>query len=402
MIREKDLDECVEVIVGAYVLSWVNRCARASHWVTTVARIEFCILSLALRGAALSNEWKRTLFIVGEDHTQPNLPTMGEIRARPRQSPCSQRLGFSKRLFIMAFSIVSAGHLQAQSASTGALSGLTLDSSNAAIPDVKIEITRKETGVKMSASSDEEGRFAFPLLALGSYELQAVKAAFAPLRRDDINISVTETLRIELRLQVATVTQHVDVSSEPQMVQTEDSVLGRVVNETAVTGLPLVTRNFTQIAALSPGIVTGVFNAGELGLGGTALSQISKSNDGIYAHESRGVQGSDRSLRCSLWTLWRCQHQPGYQVRRQFFPRIAFRVLSEQGAERERFLFQPDRPGAGCAPAEPVRIYSRGPDLQGQIVLFRFVSGNSPDERCSRRSGPNRLYGHVVHTAPDG
>jgi hypothetical protein len=81
----------------------------------------------------------------------------------------------------MSSSIVFAGRLQAQSASTGALSGLTLDSPSAAIPDVKLEITRKETGVKMSANSDKEGSFAFELLTPGSYELQATKAAFAPL-----------------------------------------------------------------------------------------------------------------------------------------------------------------------------------------------------------------------------
>jgi hypothetical protein len=50
-----------------------------------------------------------------------------------------------------------------------------------AIPDVKLEITRKETGVKMSANSDKEGSFAFELLTPGSYELQATKAAFTPL-----------------------------------------------------------------------------------------------------------------------------------------------------------------------------------------------------------------------------
>jgi len=72
MIREKDLDECVHVMVGAYVLSRVNRCgASASRWIATVAGIELCILSLVLRRAALSHEWKRTLFLVGEVHTQP-------------------------------------------------------------------------------------------------------------------------------------------------------------------------------------------------------------------------------------------------------------------------------------------------------------------------------------------
>ena len=76
------------------------------------------------------------------------------------------------------------------------------------------------------------------------------------------------------------------------MLQTDSSALGRVVNETAVGGLPLVTRNFAQIASLSPGVMTGVYNAGELGLGGTALSQIAESNDGIYVHGARSYDNN--------------------------------------------------------------------------------------------------------------
>jgi hypothetical protein len=49
------------------------------------------------------------------------------------------------------------------------------------------------------------------------------------------------------------------------------------VNGAAVTGLPLVAGNFAQIAALSPGIVSCVFNAGALDLGGIALPQINTS-----------------------------------------------------------------------------------------------------------------------------
>ena len=51
------------------------------------------------------------------------------------------------------------------------------------------------------------------------------------------------------------------------MVQLDTSALGRIVNEETVSNLPLVTRNFTQIAGLSPGVIVGVPNAGELGVG---------------------------------------------------------------------------------------------------------------------------------------
>ena len=214
-----------------------------------------------------------------------------------KSSPETRRLlrrGSSTVLLIMSLTILFAVRLQAQSAATSALTGLTLDPSGAAVPGVKIQLTRRETSVALSGTSDEQGRFAFLLLAPGSYQLQATKATFDPLQLDEINVSVTETLRIELRLHLATIAQRIEVSSQLPMTQTDDSALGRVVNGTTVTGLPLVTRNFAQIAALSPGVVSGVFDAGELGLGGTAQSQISKSNDGIYVHGSRSYNNDSQ------------------------------------------------------------------------------------------------------------
>jgi hypothetical protein len=212
----------------------------------------------------------------------------------PRETRDLLRRGSSTVLLIISLAIVFAVRLQAQSAATGALTGVTLDPSGAAVPGVKIQLTRRETSTALSGTSDEQGRFAFLLLAPGSYYLEAIKTAFNPLQLDEINISVTETLRIELRLHLATVAGRIEVSSQPPMAQADDSALGRVVNGTTVTGLPLVTRNFAQIAALSPGVVSAVFNAGELGLGGTAQSQISKSNDGIYVHGSRSYNNDSQ------------------------------------------------------------------------------------------------------------
>ena len=183
------------------------------------------------------------------------------------------RCRFAALVATIALSTLFADHLWAQSPSTGALIGRTLDPSGAAISGVKIQIIGRDTAVTLSTASDEQGRFGFQLLAPGNYGLQAVKPSFDPLQLDDINISVTETLRIELRLHLAIVAQHVEVRSELSMVQTEDSALGRVVYGAAITGLPLVTRNYAQIAGLSPGVISGVYNAGELGLGGMALSR---------------------------------------------------------------------------------------------------------------------------------
>jgi hypothetical protein len=204
-----------------------------------------------------------------------------------------KRLGiWSTLLTILALAVVFSNPLSGQTASTGALAGRVLDPSGAVIPGADIHLMNHQTGDTDSATSDGAGDFHFLLLSPGNYELQVSKTDFATLRFSSINVLVTEALRLELHLGLANVSGSVEVFSEAPRVQVDTIALGRVVNQTAVTGLPLVTRNFAQIADLSPGVVTGVSNAGELGPGGTALSQIDKSNDGLFVHGARSYDNN--------------------------------------------------------------------------------------------------------------
>ncbi len=167
-----------------------------------------------------------------------------------------------------------------------------LDPSGVALPGVNVHLTNHETSEEESTTSDEQGRFGFQFLSPGRYELKASKPSFEPLRGVAIDITVTEVHRIELHLRLAKLQQSVRVPSDVLMIQTDNSSLGREVSGNTLTNLPLVTRNYTQIAILSPGVVAGVFNAGELGTGGMPLSQISGSSDGIYVHGGRSYDNN--------------------------------------------------------------------------------------------------------------
>ena len=195
-------------------------------------------------------------------------------------------------LRLVALSLALAGWAHGQTASTGALTGVTLDPSGAVLPGVVLHLTNADGSEAKSASSDSNGRFAFFLLPPGTYEVQSSKVDFKPVSQRDIHVHVTETLRLELHLELATRLEHVQASSDTQMVQLDTSALGRAVDEDTVSRLPLVTRNFTQMAGLSPGVAAGVNNAGELGTGATAQSQIGKSNDGIFVHGARSYDNN--------------------------------------------------------------------------------------------------------------
>lgn len=174
----------------------------------------------------------------------------------------------------------------AQTASTGALVGVTTDPSQAVIPGVEITATNEATGEMRTVISRENGNYTAPLLPPGLYRIQATLPGFKTGVRSGIRVNVTETTTLNIQLEVGDVAQTVTVEAMPVMVQQESSALGRVVGESVVSNLPLVTRNYTQILGLSPGISMDVTNAGELGrgTGGTMLGKISVNGSRAYDH----------------------------------------------------------------------------------------------------------------------
>jgi len=183
--------------------------------------------------------------------------------------------------------ITLSGCLLGQTSSTGAIHGQALDPSNAALGGVLVRLITKDGREAESVQSDDSGGFELLSLPPGGYTLRATKNNFAPLSLPNIQVVVTETLRVELHFQLEARLERAQISSNASMIQLDTSALGRAVNRDSINGLPLATRNFTQIAGLSPGVAVAVYNAGELGIGATAQSQINKSNDGIYAHGAR-------------------------------------------------------------------------------------------------------------------
>ena len=208
-------------------------------------------------------------------------------------------LGFSGTRFgwywLVVTAIVALGVANpvfGQTASTGALTGVTLDPTGAPLPEVTLTLVNPKTSETDSTTSKQDGQFAFFFLVPGKYELKVSRKDFEPASVPLVDIHVTETLRLELRLHLPTHKESINVIASPLMVETNSSSLGRVVSNDSVSDLPMVNRNFTQIAVLSPGVNSGVFNAGELGLGGTAFSQIAKSEDGIYVHGARSYDNN--------------------------------------------------------------------------------------------------------------
>ena len=180
---------------------------------------------------------------------------------------------------LLALVQASAG----QSASTGAITGTVADPSGAVVAGVGITATNEATGDSRNVSSSSTGSYLFPLLPPGSYTVKASKTGFKELVRPHVQVTVTETARVNVRLEVGAVSEVVTVNTEPELLDTVDSAEGTVTDGRAISALPLASRNYTQIIGLSPGVSAEVTDATALGRG---TGSEAAADHGFSAHGS--------------------------------------------------------------------------------------------------------------------
>src|SRR5579862_5530027 len=103
----------------------------------------------------------------------------------------------------------------------GSITGTVTDSSGAAVPGVHVLIRNTATGAKFETVTTEAGDYTQPGLVLGYYELTFDAQGFKRLVRTGIALQVSDTIRIDGRLEVGSLTDSVQVTSELARLQTD-------------------------------------------------------------------------------------------------------------------------------------------------------------------------------------
>ena len=156
--------------------------------------------------------------------------------------------------------------------SKGGIRGVVKDPSSAILPGVNISVTNVATQQKTETISTESGTYAFPFLEPGDYNLVAELAGFNPVVRDKLHVEIAGTIVVDLTLQVEGRNEAVTVTEAAQQVQTTTSSLGHLVDNAMMNAVPLSSRNFTQVLALSTGVTANVIDAGATGRNSVNIS----------------------------------------------------------------------------------------------------------------------------------
>jgi hypothetical protein len=168
-------------------------------------------------------------------------------------------------LFLLGFALcVQPGFAQVN---TATISGTVHDESGAVLPGASVAIQNQDTGISRTVTTSETGRYAAPALGLGNYQVTVQLPGFQSQVRSGINLTVGREAVVDFRLAVGAVTQTVEVSGEPPLVELTNANLGGLVDDRTIREMPLNSRSWDALAYTIPGVVkygtaTGGFNSG--------------------------------------------------------------------------------------------------------------------------------------------
>jgi outer membrane receptor protein involved in Fe transport len=138
--------------------------------------------------------------------------------------------------------------------SQGRILGTVFDQSGAVVAKAKVTITNTATGVVRTITTTAAGDYTAPNLEPGSYTVEVESAGFTKARHTAVTLEVAREVRVDFRLVPGAISETMVVTGEAPIVDTTSDVLGGTFSNEAINELPLLGRDFQNLAVLQPGI----------------------------------------------------------------------------------------------------------------------------------------------------
>jgi hypothetical protein len=133
--------------------------------------------------------------------------------------------------------------------------GTVRDSSGGILPGVAIVAERQASGFRLERVTDGSGKFLFPALPAGEYNIYAHRGGFKRYSQKGLVLQIGQVLRLELTLQSGDITEEVNITASESSLQTASAEVSDVIEQRQIVELPLNGRQFLQLALLSEGVI---------------------------------------------------------------------------------------------------------------------------------------------------
>ena len=193
---------------------------------------------------------------------------------------------FSTRKLCGAIMVMLLSTASALAQFGASVQGTTQDKASAVLPNAKVTLVNKDTGVSQTTSSSASGEFRINSLGAGNYDITASAAGFANTTVSFV-LQTNEQRNVPVVLAVGTVSTAVAVSTVAPLLDTSDSRTYQTFNTEALTELPVAARNPESVVTLAPGVV---------GKGTSSATTFNVENYNDASANGRGANGNQYIL----------------------------------------------------------------------------------------------------------
>jgi Carboxypeptidase regulatory-like domain len=163
------------------------------------------------------------------------------------------KLSFLVCLVLMSWTLVA----RAQTVQ-GVVTGTVFDPSGAVLPNATTTLTNEGTNISQTTVTGSEGLYRFPLVPPGTYSIIVKATGFAEVIRRGVIVSPSQTVAIDVKLEVAKAATTIEVTAGAPLVSTATANLASTVDNLAILSAPLVSRSIYDLTFASPLVAQGM------------------------------------------------------------------------------------------------------------------------------------------------
>ena len=163
--------------------------------------------------------------------------------------------------FLVCVVCLVSAHSAFGQATTGTISGTVQDVQGGIVPGATVNVRNLDTNISRSLTTGEDGRFRFPGLPVGPYELTVEHTGFARYVRGPIMLLLNQDAVVNPALEVAGATEKVTVTEDAPLLNTTSPEVGVRFDERRLTDLPTLPppggggfRDVFAFALAAPGV----------------------------------------------------------------------------------------------------------------------------------------------------
>ncbi len=164
---------------------------------------------------------------------------------------------------------------------TGRVIGTVTDPSGGVLVGAKVTVTNTETKVTRETITGDNGSYQVLLVPIGNYSVTAEAPGFRRVVTSDAPLRINESLRIDIKMEVGSTSEEVQVEANAGGVETVVATLGGSVTSQQIQGMPLNGRNVLDLALLQPGVIpSSAGGAGSFSIAGGRQDSVNYVLDG--------------------------------------------------------------------------------------------------------------------------